>query len=242
MCVRVYMPRNNVSHQCYISCNISLFFQSIELLRLHFFHTRTVFCFVLFCICRAHAYETLIWYCFYCFILSRKDAQLWRKLNAAKDGQRENTEKEWWKKDIDRRGNRHFHNEKSILFVWIKMKWITFVHVLIKSFLTCYIFHARFISIFFSYKRVLVYLCVVHILVLLPESGFWNVLLLFWIPVPLISPKNHTIIKWTHSEIKLLLLNNEVIYTENIVLIYVLLGGCISATIRLVFVLRWFWV
>lgn len=45
----------------------------------------------------------------------------------------------------------------------------------------------------------------------------------FKIPVPLISPENHTIIKWTHSEIKLLLLNNNVIYTENIALIYVFL-------------------
>lgn len=92
MCESVYiwdMPRNNVSHQCYISCNISLFFNlSNYYVYISCVHVPSflLFCFV-FVVPRA--YETLIWYIAYCFILRRKDAQLWRKLNAAKDERRE---------------------------------------------------------------------------------------------------------------------------------------------------------
>lgn len=70
----------------------------------------------------------------------------------------------------------------------------------------------------------------------------WNVLLLFNNPVvPLISPKNHTIIKRTHSEIKLLLLNNNVICTENIALIYVLHGGCVRLCLFISATIRFWW-
>lgn len=233
-----------------ISCNISLF--SIYRITASTFLSytyRLLLRFVLLCICRGRAYETLISYCLlFHFELPQRCSTLTKIKYQRK--KTESVEKEEWEEWGGREKNRSKKTDaldtENLFFVWIQMKWITFVHVLIKSFLTCYIFYARFFYIYIMLNSPpntsIVRLCGVPFQIVYVPYNFyllWNVLLLFNIPVPLISPKNHTIIKRTHSEIKLLLLNNNVIWTENIALIYVLHGGCVCvcATIRL----WWLW-
>lgn len=171
------MPWNNVSHQCYISHVTFHFFPSIELLRLHFFHTRTVFCFalllcfVLLCICRGCAYETLISYCLlFHFELPQRCSTLTKikyqrkKTESVENERNEGNEKRErekerkgkvnrriWEREKNRSKKTDALDTENLFFVWIQMKWITFVHVLIKSFLTCFIFYARFLYIICSF-------------------------------------------------------------------------------------------
>lgn len=131
----VCMAWNNVSHQCYTSRAAFHFFSIYRITASTFlsYTYHRLLCFVLLCICRARAYEPLISSCpLFHFELRQRCSTL--TINEQKNNR--------GREKCGSKKTDMFFDTENLFFVWIQMKWITFVHVLIKSFLTCYIFHA----------------------------------------------------------------------------------------------------